>query len=100
MFRLEFSNLQFNWHQAGQRAVVEQKINIEILPSDLNPVFLADKSEILSEFKNELLQVIRNRLAEAALGKLFRKIEKFQYIGIENAAAHILRNRFGHQLLG
>lgn len=69
MFRLEFSNLQFNWHQAGQRAVVEQKINIKILASDLNPVFLADKSEILSEFKNELLQVIRNRLAEAALGK-------------------------------
>ena len=100
MLRLEIANFQFNRHQAGQRAVVEQKVNIEILSAHLDAVFLADEGEVLAKFQNELLQVVRDRFAEIALRKLLRKIEELQHIGVKNAAAHILGNGFGHQLLG
>ena len=100
MLRLEIANFQFNRHQAGQRAVIEQKVNIEILSAHLDAVFLADEGEVLAKFQNELLQVVRDRFAEIALRKLLRKIEELQHIGVKNAAAHILGNGFGHQLLG
>ena len=82
MLRLEIANFQFNRHQAGQRAVVEQKVNIEILSAHLDAVFLADEGEVLAKFQNELLQVVRDRFAEIALRKLLRKIEKLQHIGV------------------
>ena len=100
MLRFEFSDLQFNRHKAGQRTVVEQKINVKVLSAHLNAVFLADKREVLSKFKNELLQIACDRLAKVTLGILLRQIKKFKHIGIKDAASHILRYRFGYQLLG
>ena len=66
----------------------------------MNAVFLADKREVLSKFKNELLQIACDRLAKVTLGILLRQIKKFKHIGIKDAASHILRDRFGYQLLG
>ena len=46
--------------------------NVKVLSAHLNAVFLTDKREVLSKFKNELLQIACNRLAKVPLGILLR----------------------------
>ena len=93
MFRFEFPDFEFNCHKAGQSPVIEQQINIKITVSYLYSIFLTDKGEIFAKFQNELLQIFDNRLFEATFSKLLRQIKKFQHIGVQNAAAHILWGR-------
>jgi len=49
MFRTEGVDFQFNRHKAGQRTIVKQQINEEICVADLNTIFFANKSEIMSK---------------------------------------------------
>ncbi len=49
MFRSEGINFQFDCNKAGQCTVIEQQINEEIRVADLNAVFFANKSEIMSK---------------------------------------------------
>ena len=49
MFRSEGINFQFDCNKTGQCTVIEQQINEEIRVADLNAVFFANKSEIMSK---------------------------------------------------
>lgn len=49
MFRSEGINFQFDCNKAGQCTVIEQQINEEIRVANLNAVFFANKSEIMSK---------------------------------------------------
>ena len=49
MFRSEGINFQFDCNKAGQCTVTEQQINEEIRVANLNAVFFANKSEIMSK---------------------------------------------------
>lgn len=40
-----------------KRAVVEQKVNIEVLTAHLNAIFFLNKGEVFAELKNKLFQV-------------------------------------------
>jgi len=49
VFRLEFSDFQFNRDKTGKRTVIEQQINEEIRITDLNTVLLANKCIVFAE---------------------------------------------------
>jgi hypothetical protein len=51
VLRLEVVDLEINDDEAAQAQVIEEKIEIEILATDLNVVLAADKGKALAEFE-------------------------------------------------
>ena len=100
MFRLEFSDFQFNRDKAGKRTVIKQQVDEEICIADLNTVLLTDKGKVPTKFKYKLLQIFDDCFTEILFRKLLRQVQKLKHIGIENAFTHILRNRFRQRFLG
>ena len=73
---------QFDCNKAGQCTVIEQQINEEIRVADLNAVFFANKSEIMSKLYNEVFQMRDNLTPQVLFFVRFLKFEKFKHIGI------------------
>ena len=67
MFRLEFSDFQFNRDKAGKRTVIKQQVNEEICIANLNTVLLTDKGKVPTKFKYKLLQIFDDGFTEIAL---------------------------------
>ena len=100
MFRLEFSDFQFNRDKAGKRTVIKQQVDEEICIADLNTVLLTDKGKVPTKFKYKLLQIFDDCFTEILFRKLLRQVQKLKHIGVEDAFTHIMRNGFRHRLLG
>ena len=55
MLRLERSRLQVAGDQAAQLAVIEEQVDVKILPADLEMMLAGDEGETLAEFEQEVL---------------------------------------------
>lgn len=64
MFRLEFSDFQFNRDKAGERTVIKQQVDEEICIADLNTVLLTDKGKVPTKFEYKLLQIFDDCFTE------------------------------------
>ena len=90
MFRLEFSDFQFNRDKAGKRTVIKQQVDEEICIADLNTVLLTDKGKVPAKFKYKLLQIFDDCFTEILFRKLLRQVQKLKHISVEDAFTHIM----------
>src|ERR1035437_9317242 len=57
MLRLELRDLKIESHQALQRAMEEQEVEVEIPPTDLDAELFTGETKVRPEFDQELLEV-------------------------------------------
>jgi len=68
MLRLELRDLKIESHQALQRTMEEQEVEVEIPPADLEAQLFARETKVWPEFDQELLEVGDEGLLELPFG--------------------------------
>ena len=80
----ELAELEIHQHEAAEQAVIEDKVDIEVIAVQRDPLLPRDKAEALAHFKEERLEPIDDGLLEIALvrGGLLLQIEELEDKGI------------------
>src|ERR1700685_40324 len=77
---LETVDLQLNVHQAIQAPVEEQQVDLEIRPANLDGIMAADKTEIATEFDEEVLQLRDESVVEIRFRMVFGKVQELDEV--------------------
>lgn len=79
---LEFLQLQFDGHQAAQMAVIEQKVKIEVVPTDAHALLALNETEAIAHFEQEGFHFTKNGGFEVFFAVRTRQAKEVEQVGV------------------
>ena len=82
VFGLERPRLQVDDHERTQTKVVEQEVDVVVFVSDIQPILPTNESEALTEFDEELFQMVNETGFKFAFVKGFFQRQEVEDVGV------------------
>ena len=70
--------------------MIEQQINVVIVITDLNPIFLSDEGKVFADFQNKAFQIVQYGFLQILFRYLFRQVQKIKYIVVKEDVAGVV----------
>jgi hypothetical protein len=96
---LELDGLELQHHEAAQAQVIEEQVDVEVPPADLEMNLTPDEREASAQLQQELRDVRDERGLDVALLGLGAEREEVEPVGILQRLAREVRLRLGQPLL-
>jgi hypothetical protein len=80
----ELAELEVDQHEAPERAIVEDEVDIEVVALEREPLLARHEAEALAHLEQEVLKAIDDRLLEVALmgRRLLAQVEELENEGV------------------